>query len=653
MDHVSHPPALTVALALTAGMLAQILARRLSIPGIVVLLATGVVLGPEGLGLVWPSGLGTALPVLVSFSVAVILFEGALSLDVRRLRKEGRVIRQLVTVGALVTAACGALAARGVMGWSWRNALLFGTLVMVTGPTVITPLLRRIRVVRPVETVLEGEGIFVDAVGAITAVVALEVALRPASEAFSTFLQELALRWGVGLGVGLLAGRLIAWGLKSERAIPEELRNVFSLAMVLGLVQVSGALAPESGVVAVITAGLVVGNAGVPVRRELVTFKEQLTVLLVGMLFVLLAADVRLAQVTALGWRGLVTVGVLMFVARPLAVWVSTRGSKLSWRERGFISWLGPRGIVAAAVASLFATRLENSGLEGGPELRALVFLVIAVTVVLQGLSGGWVAGALGVRRTAPGGYVLLGANGLARLVARALRAAGQNVTLVDMGAEACRHAQEEGFQVLFGDGLDERTLLRAQLEGRAGYVGLTVNEAVNLLFALKVREHDRTARPLVAMHRGHTAVRKEHAGDIGRVLFGEERGLDEWASRSERGRVSLERWVLEAPQLESSSPGVNRMLEETLLPVLLVREGQVRLYDDTVQPLAGDRVDFALDDERADEGRAWLASHGWRPEAFPGQDAARSSPRPSGPRGEGILPPPCDPPASPPSSLS
>jgi hypothetical protein len=154
-------------------------------------------------------------------------------------------------------------------------------------------------------------------------------------------------------------------------------------------------------------------------------------------------------------------------------------------------------------------------------------------------------------------------------------------------------------------------------------------------------------------MHRGHTAVRKEHVGDIGRVLFGEERGLDEWASRSERGHVLLERWVLEAPQLESSSPGVNRMLEETLLPVLLVRGGQVRLYDDTVQPMAGDRVDFALDDERADEGRAWLASHGWRPESSSGEAVPRAAANPSGPRGEGILPAPCDPPASAPSSLS
>ena len=303
-------------------------------------------------------------------------------------------------------------------------------------------------------------------------------------------------------------------------------------------------------------------------------------------------------------------------------------------------------GIVAAAVASLFATRLEAHGLPGGPALRALVFLVIAMTVVIQGLSGGWVARALGVQRQAPGGYVVLGANGLGRLVARALTAAGQRVTLVDMGAEACRRAQEEGFQVVFGDGLDERTLLRAQLEGRTGFVGLTVNEGVNLLFAHKVREHERTAWPLVALHRGHNAIRKEHAGPHSRILFGDERSLDLWAEHCERGQVTLERWVLEAPQVDSSAPAVSRMLEVTLLPVVLVREGQVRLYDDSTQPQAGDRVDFALHAARADEAREWLRAHGWSLDAM---TAAQSD---LAPWRKAILPVPCGP-SSPSSPLS
>lgn len=614
MEH-SHTPALSVALALTLGMWAQILARHLSVPGIVLLLATGVLLGPEVLGLVQPASLGGALHILVSFAVAVILFDGALSLDLHRLRQQGLVIRRLVTLGALVTAVGGTLAARWVMGWDWRISVLFGTLVIVTGPTVINPLLRRIRVVRPVETVLGAEGIFGDAVGAITAVVALDVALQPPDQALSTFFKALALRWGVGLGVGFVAGRLIVRGLKSERWVPEELKNVFSLSMVVGLFQVSGALAPESGVVAVIAAGLVVGNAGGMVRRELASFKEQLTTLLIGMLFVLLAADVRLQRVLSLGWRGLVTVGLLMAVVRPLTVLLSTRGSALSWRERGFIAWLGPRGIVAAAVSSLFATRLEASGVEGGPPLRSLVFLVIAVTVVVQGLSGGWVASALGVRRTTPRGYVLLGANGLGRLVARALRASGEQVTLVDTGAEACRRAQEEGFHVIYGDGLDERTLLRAQPEGRDGFVGVTLNEGVNLLFAQKVREHDSTAYPLVALHRGHLGVKKEHAGEHNHVLFGDERDLDVWAAWSDKGQLLLERWRLESPQVDSSMPAVGGRGEELLLPVLLVREGQLRLYDEVVRPVSEDRVDFAFSHERAGEARSWLEAHGWRRE--------------------------------------
>ena len=165
----------------------------------------------------------------------------------------------------------------------------------------------------------------------------------------------------------------------------------------------------------------------------------------------------------------------------------------------------------------------------------------------------------LGVLRAAPGGYVLLGANGLGRLVAKALLASGEPVTLVDTDAEACRRAQEEGFQVIYGDGLDERTLLRAQPEGREGFVGLTLNEGVNLLFAQKVRELEHRARPWVALHRGHIGVKKEHTGKYGRVLFGDERNLDVWAARWEKGQGLLERWRLEAPQVEGLDAGGGR----------------------------------------------------------------------------------------------
>jgi NhaP-type Na+/H+ or K+/H+ antiporter len=218
MDHFSlADPALTVALALGTGILAQTLARHLRVPGIVLLLAAGVLLGPDLLDIIQPATLGHALHILVGFAVAVILFEGGMNLKLRRLRREARSIRRLITLGALVTAIGGAIAARFILHWEWTPAILFGTLVIVTGPTVITPLLRRIKVHRRVATVLEAEGVLIDAVGAILAVVALEVAISPSGSALTFAAWDIVLRLGCGTLLGATGGGLIALLLEEGR----------------------------------------------------------------------------------------------------------------------------------------------------------------------------------------------------------------------------------------------------------------------------------------------------------------------------------------------------------------------------------------------------------------------------------------------------
>lgn len=609
-----HIAALSIGLALVAGITAQIIARRLSIPGIVLLLGTGLLLGPEVVNLIQPASLGEGLHTLIGFAVAVILFEGSLSLDLRRLRREARVIQLLVTVGALITAAGAAVAARLLLQWEWRPSILFGSLVMVTGPTVIQPLLERIRVSHKAHSVLAAEGIFVDAVGAICAVVALEVALTPELDVLGVGLSGLGSRFGAGILVGGIAGGIITLALRKPGRIPEGLGNIFTLAVTLGAFQVSNAVAEESGVVAAIVGGLVVGNSRVPVKKELLSFKEQLTTLLISLLFVLLAADVELREVTALGVAGLLTVAVLMFLVRPLAVFISTHGSDLSRGEKLFISWLGPRGIVAAAVASLFAERLAREGVQEGTALRALVFMVIAVTVTVQGLSGGWVARVLGVQRSLQGGYVLLGAGGLARMLGRALRDAGEQVLFIENAPERTRHAQELGFKVLFANGLDERTLIRSEPEGRKGFVGITHNEAVNLLFVQRVTEFLPPEKTWVALHRGHAGVGISDVKNIGgRILFGDERGLDGWSARVKRDDVALESWCLQTPEV-TSAPPASGPTEELLLPLLRKRRGDVKLFDDRGGLVAGDEVVFAVTRSKLADAREWLERHGWTP---------------------------------------
>ncbi len=612
-----HDPALTVTLALVAGILAQAAARHLRLPGIVLLLAAGVALGPDALGWIRPETLGSGLHTLVGLAVAVILFEGGMNLNLARLRREARSIRRLVTLGAVVTAAGGAFAARLLLDWPWTVAVLFGTLVIVTGPTVITPLLRRIRVARNVATVLEAEGVLVDAVGALIAVIALEIAISPSGRALALAPWDFATRFGLGVLLGAVGGVLLALLLRIEWLVPEGLENVLALSAALALFQASNVLRPESGIVSVIAAGFVVGNVRTRALPDLKEFKEQLTVLMIGMLFVLLAADVRLEQVRALGWPGLGTVLALMLIVRPLNVLLCTRGTELGWREKTFLSWLAPRGIVAAAVSSLAAQSLGNAGIPGGPELRALVFLVIAVTVFVQGLTGGLVADWLSLRRPSHAGYAILGAHALARQLATLLQESGEEVVLLESNPDACRAAQEQGHRVLFGDGLGEAMLLRAELDARSGAIGLTGNDALNFIFARKSRQEYRVPRCWVALHSGHASVTPAMVQELGaRVLFGRPRPLDLWILRSERGLARLERWVrvgeeaLDAPALQRW----HRELDSVVLPLAVRRGGRLAPWDDDTEVRPGTEVLALVLEERLPQAHRWFEENAFAP---------------------------------------
>ncbi|HEX6209952.1 MAG TPA: cation:proton antiporter, partial [Methylomirabilota bacterium] len=297
--------ALTVALALAAGVLIQCVARTIRVPAIILLLAAGVVVGPTVLGWVRPAELGNGLFLLVDFGVAVILFEGALNLERGRLRREERAIRRLITWGALVTLAGAALAAWYWMGWPWPRAALFGSLVVVTGPTVVGPLVRDLRLRPRLQTVLEAEGVLIDPIGAILAVLVLQLTLSPNALVVASEGWDLLLRFVVGLSVGVIGGLTIAGLLRLPQFV-HGLENVLTLALVMLLFFLAENVVSQSGLLAVTSAGLVVGNLGSAVDEDLREFKDQLTVLMIGAIFILLAADIGLRDVMALGWPGLV-----------------------------------------------------------------------------------------------------------------------------------------------------------------------------------------------------------------------------------------------------------------------------------------------------------------------------------------------------------
>jgi len=614
-------PALTFTLALAAGIIAQASARHLRVPGIVMLLLLGALLGPDVANVIQPDTLGGGLDILVGLSVAVILFEGGLSLNISRLRGEARVIRMLITVGAVITAAGAATAARLALDWPWPIAVTFGTLVIVTGPTVITPLLRRIRVRKGVSTILEAEGILIDPIGAILAVVALELALSETFGGAARGLIGIPSRVLLGATVGLVGGSLIAVLLRFRKLVPEGLENVFTLSLVLVVFEVSDSIQHESGIMAAAVAGFVVGNSGTLVSRELREFKEQLTVLLVGLLFVLLAADVRLEELTALGWEGLAVVAALMLVIRPLGVAASTWGSGLTWKERAFIGWLGPRGIVAAAVASVFAQRLTTAGYEIGGEFRAMVFLVIAVTVVVQGFTSGPVASFLGVRRRKDLGHIVIGANPLGRALGGALQSAGEEVVLIDSNPTEAREAEQEGLRVIYGNANDESVLLRADIEGRRSLSAVTANESANVLLARTAKEEYRLQDALAALEHvrsGGTSDRVK--GTRVDILFGCPLEVEDWIHALRHGQADVQHWRLQgAGEAERSQETAGDQPLHPSVPLVLVRDGSATPVGQNVRFRVGDVVAFAMRSESGPpppvEAGEWVAVEEQAPE--------------------------------------
>jgi len=624
-------PELIVAIAVAAGVVATSLARHLRIPGIVLLLAMGVVLGPDVLGWIDPGQMEAGVHALVSFAVAIILFEGGLNLNLRKLRREAGVIQSLITLGALITAVGGTMIGRFIMEWDWSLSVLFGTLVIVTGPTVITPILRRIRIRHNVETILEAEGVFIDAVGAIIAAVALQIALQPTTDSFVEGLFGVVGRVGIGVVFGLIAGTLLALLLRSRRIVPEGLENIFVLGLIWLAFQLSNSILHESGIGTVTVAGVVMGNVRSRVSKELQEFKEQLTVMSIGLLFVLLAADVRIVDVQGLGIRGVLAVLALMFLVRPANIFLATRRSSLKPKEKLFLAWLAPRGIVAAAVASIFAQALADEGKSGGVELQAMVFLVIASTVVVQGMSGGLVAGALGLKRPMNQGFVILGASHLGRALGRALlpKARRGEITYLDSSADGASAAEREGFHVIFGNALEERVLVRAQVESRAGCIAVTRNEEINLLFARKIIEEFKGPRVYVGLQRGHEGVTVEMVAHRGaRLLFRRDRDLELWDVRYRRNLVNDDLWQLvdadqfkeqlqdreraEAPSAGHSSKDELFWFPESVLPLARTRGEKTEAIDEQYRPKNGDRVRFAIFRERYDFASEWLQDHGW-----------------------------------------
>jgi len=475
---------LLVAGIIGIGVLAQVFAARLRIPSIIFYIAAGLILGP-GLGVITTDSFGSALTTIVGLAVAIIVFEGAFHLHVDRIREAPAATIRLVTVGALIALGGTALAVRLAFDADWELSLLIGSLLVATGPTVIAPILQVVPVRDRVAAALETEGIVNDVTAAIFAVVFFE-AVNPES-ASQSLLQGFVFRLGTGLLFGTLVAGVVYYLLRYVDLSPGDApRNARLLVLAGALVAFASANsvpgASEAGVAAAATAGFLLGNADVPYEEEITDFKGDITLLVLSFVFIALAALLDIEALREVGVPGLAVVAAVSLVIRPLLVFVSTAGNRFTTNEKLFVSFVGPRGIIPASVATLFAVELSTAGLtQEANILLGTVFLTILATAVVQGGLARHVAQYLDV---IPMRVIIIGGGKVGRSLAERLEERGENVVVIEQDEAILETVRNAGFTAVNGDGTDTEVLREAGAENAKTVVAATGDDDANLLVA-------------------------------------------------------------------------------------------------------------------------------------------------------------------------
>ncbi|MFM9874599.1 MAG: cation:proton antiporter [Fimbriimonadaceae bacterium] len=509
------------------GIGAQWIAWRIRTPAILLLLLFGLGAGPFT-GFLKPDEVfGQELLLqIVQFSVGVILFEGGMSLRFSEVKKVGGTVLSLVTLGMLVSWGVSTVAARFILNFDWSLSMLIGAVLVVTGPTVVGPLLRQIRPKKTVASVLKWEGIVIDPVGVLLAVLVYESAFLAHGSGPAEIIGALLKTLFVGFGLGLTLAALLVLFLR-RFWIPEFLHSPFVLMTVIGSFVASNLAMHESGLLTVTVLGIALANQKFVKVDHILHFKENLQVLLISSLFILLAARIDMSTLQKIGSQSVFFLLVLILIGRPLAVFISTAFSKIQWRERVFLACLAPRGIVAAASAAVFALRLEESGNLDASLFVPNVFLVIMGTVLIYGLAALPLARKLNLTDINPQGVLFIGANEFARGLAEALSSKGFKVLLVDANRNLIRRTRAVGLPVIQGNVLSERTLEEADLEGIGKVFAMTPNSEVNSLALVHLAPQFTNERS----YHLPISLNKNTAGDTSevpeslakRTLFGDE----------------------------------------------------------------------------------------------------------------------------------
>lgn len=594
-----------LAAIIVLGIGAQWLAWRISLPAILLLLVFGFIAGPVT-GLINPNQLfGNLLLPLVSVTVAIILFEGGLSLKFSEVREVTAVIRNLVTVGVLVSWVLTSLASYLIFGLGLQISILLGAVLVVTGPTVIIPLLRHVRPSGRVGSIIKWEGIIIDPIGAVLAVLVFEVIISVGLEKATTqVVVSIFKTLVIGTVLGLAGAKLVIVILK-RHWVPDFLQNPVSLMIVVFVFVCSNVIQVESGLLSVTLMGIALANQKWVSLKHIVEFKENLRVLFISSLFIILASRLTIDELSyVLNFKGFIFLVLMILVVRPLSIFISTYFTDLNLKEKLFLSWMAPRGIVAAAVASVFALRLAEAGYEQAERIIDITFLVITGTVAIYGLTAFKVARRLGLAKPNPQGLLIVGAHIWARSIAKFLHENGFQVSLVDSNWANVSAARQEGLQAYYENILLEDISEDIELDGIGKLIALTRNDEVNSLAALHFIEDFGRSQVYQLPKLSKFSARSEESIPQhlrGRLLFGAEATFSYLDSKFASG-ASLKKTPLTD---EFNYDSFQSLYGEKALPLFLIKESGelvVMALDNTPTPLPGQYLISLVDNGSEDE---------------------------------------------------
>lgn len=583
---------------LVLSVFAQWLAWKIKVPAILPLILIGLFLGPlstffteDGSKIFSGDSIfsGDFLFSFVSISVGVILFEGGLTLKISEIRSQANVVRNILIFGPILTLIGGGFAAHYLMGLDFQYAFLFGALIIVSGPTVVMPILKNVKPNLNINTILKWEGILIDPIGALVALLVYEFINSGKEsdvytlEAFKEFFITLS----AGVVIGALGALFLRWSLNKNR-IPPYLKNVFALGMVILVFTFSELIHHEAGLMAATIMGIVLANLKVKNLKSILSFKEDISIILISILFLLLSSRIEVEQMKNLGWSSIGLFAIVVFLIRPLVVAFSSYKSGLNWREKVFISWIGPRGIVAAAVASLFSLQLiakasSPSELVQAELILPLTFLIIVGTVIIQGGTAKPIAKWLRVERDIPKGVILVGAHPGARRLAQILNQFGAPTLLIDTSKSNCLDAEKEGLNAINENILKDSFIEDFDFSEYGRLLSLTPNHDINLISLSLFREefsNNRVWRLISSNERKlKNNIPEENVAFLGQL---------DYESLVHFGRGSIELKNVEVKTTQELS----ELIKQKSIPLFVIdSDKDIKIIDSSTKVEEGDNI--------------------------------------------------------------